>query len=252
MSDRSPKRPSTPREPIEPGDRPQIVITGASRGIGAAVAEELARRDFEVVGLSRTGDVPTGRGIAVDITDEAALASAIADIASVGPIIGLVNNAGLHTTGPTAELTVPAYEAVMRVNATAVMVASREIYPHLKANGRGIIINLGSFFDKIGAAQQLAYCASKAAIGAMTRVLAVEWARDNISVLNVAPGYIKTDLTPMWSDEEALSWLKKRVPMRRGGEPAEVARLIGALFSEDIPFLTGETIYLDGGHALNH
>jgi NAD(P)-dependent dehydrogenase (short-subunit alcohol dehydrogenase family) len=232
--------------------RNQIIVTGASRGIGAAVATDLATRGYGVVGLSRTGKVPVGRGIPCDITDEVALSEAIAGVASEGPIVGLVNNAGLHTTGPTAELSVAEYERVMRVNATSVMVASREVYPHLKANGRGIIINLGSFFDKVGAAQQLAYCASKAAIGAMTRVLAVEWARDNISVLNVAPGYIKTDLTPMWSDEKALAWLEKRVPMRRGGEPAEVARLIGALFSEDIPFLTGETIYLDGAHALNH
>jgi len=232
--------------------RNQIIVTGASRGIGAAVATDLAKRGYAVVGLSRTGKVPVGRGLACDITDEPALSETIAGIASEGPIVGLVNNAGLHTTGPTAELSVADYERVMSVNATSVMVASREVYPHLKANGRGVIINLGSFFDKIGAAQQLAYCASKAAIGAMTRVLAVEWARDNISVLNVAPGYIKTDLTPMWSDEKALSWLEKRVPMRRGGEPNEVARLIGALFSEDIPFLTGETIYLDGAHALNH
>jgi NAD(P)-dependent dehydrogenase (short-subunit alcohol dehydrogenase family) len=229
----------------------QIIVTGASRGIGAAIAVDLARRDFSVVGLSRSGDVPVGRGMVCDISDEAALIAAIAEVARAGPIVGLVNNAGLHTTGPTTELRVEDYERVMRLNATAVMVASREIHPHLKANGRGAIVNLGSFFDKVGAAQQLAYSASKAAIGAMTRVLAVEWARDNISVMNVAPGYIKTDLTPMWSDEKALSWLARRVPMKRGGEPAEVARLIGALFSEDIPFLTGETIYIDGGHALH-
>jgi len=252
MSDRSSGKSSDPLESNQTEGEPQIVVTGASRGIGAAVAVELAKRGFAVVGLSRSGDVQAGRGVACDITDEASLAFAIAEVAKAGPVVGLVNNAGLHTTGPSAELSVEEYDRVMRVNATAVMVASREIYPHMKANGRGVIINLGSFFDKIGATEQLAYCASKAAIGAMTRVLAVEWAKDNISVLDIAPGYIKTDLTPMWSDEKALSWLAKRVPMRRGGEPAEVARLIGALFSEDIPFLTGETIYIDGGHGLNH
>ena len=132
------------------------------------------------------------------------------------------------------------------------MIGCREIHPHLLAQGGGLIVNMGSFFDKIGAKEQLAYCASKAAIGAMTRVLAVEWARDGISVVNVAPGYIETELTPMWEDEQALAWLRKRVPMKRGGQPEEVARLIGALFSEGIAFLTGETIYLDGAHALNH
>jgi NAD(P)-dependent dehydrogenase (short-subunit alcohol dehydrogenase family) len=231
---------------------PQIIVTGASQGIGAAVAEELGRRGFGVVGLSRSGRTPVGRAVVCDVEDEAALVRTIAEVAEAGPLLGLVNNAGLHTTGRSAELETAEYERVMAVNATSAMIASREAYPHMKAHGRGIIVNMGSFFDKIGAAGQLAYCVSKAALGAMTRVLAVEWARDGISVLNVAPGYIETGLTPMWSDEKALAWLSKRVPLRRGGEPGEVARFVGALFSEDIPFLTGETIYLDGGHSLHH
>ena len=230
----------------------QIIVTGASRGIGRAVSTELARRGFAVVGLSRSGEVPAGRGIRCDVSNEAALKQAIAGVAQAGPIVGLVNNAGVHATGPSAELSTEDYESMMRVNATSVMIACREVHPFLKQAGRGIIVNMGSFFDKLGAAEQLAYCVSKAALGAMTRVLAVEWARDGISVLNVAPGYIRTDFSPMWEDERAVSWLEKRVPLGRGGEPEEVARLIGALYSEDIPFLTGETIYVDGAHALNH
>ncbi|MBW2426334.1 MAG: SDR family oxidoreductase [Deltaproteobacteria bacterium] len=232
--------------------RSQIIVTGASRGIGRAVAVELARRDFAVVGLSRSGDVPAGRGLCCDVADESALCEAIAGVAGEGPIGGLVNNAGIHMGGPSAELSVAEYERVLRVNATSAMVASREVYPHLKAAGGGLIVNMGSFFDKVGAAQQLAYSTSKAALGAMTRVLAVEWARDGISVVNVAPGYIKTEFSEMWQDEKALAWLTKRIPLRRGGEPEEVARLVGALFSEQIGFLTGETIYMDGAHALNH
>ena len=230
----------------------QIIVTGASRGIGRAVAAELAGRGFAVVGLSGAGEVPAGRGVRWDVSSEAALKEAIAEVARAGPIVGLVNNAGVHATGPSAELSTEEYESMMRVNATSVMIACREVYPFLKQAGRGIIVNMGSFFDKLGAAEQLTYCVSKAALGAMTRVLAVEWARDGISVLNVAPGYIRTDFSPMWEDERAVSWLEKRVPLGRGGEPEEVARLIGALYSEDIPFLTGETIYVDGAHALNH
>lgn len=232
--------------------RPQIIVTGASRGIGAAIALELDRRDYAVVGLSRSGDSPAGRGRACDVSNEVALRDAIAEVAAEGPIVGLVNNAGTHGTGPSAELATADYERVMTVNATAIMIACREIQPHLIAAEGGMIINIGSFFDKIGAAEQLAYCASKAAIGAMTRVLAVEWARHDISVVNIAPGYIETELTPMWQDEKALAWLRKRIPLRRGGRPEEIARMVGALYQEDIGFLTGETIYIDGAHALNH
>jgi len=230
----------------------QIIVTGASRGIGRAVATELARRGFAVVGLSRSGEVPAGRGVRCDVSNEAALKETIAEVAEAGPIVGLVNNAGVHATGPSAELSTEDYESMMRINATSVMIACREVHPFLKQAGRGIIVNMGSFFDKLGAPEQLAYCVSKAALGAMTRVLAVEWARDGISVLNVAPGYIRTEFSPMWEDERAVTWLEKRVPLRRGGEPEEVARLVGALFSEDIPFLTGETLYVDGAHSLNH
>jgi len=230
----------------------QIIVTGASRGIGRAVATELARRGFAVVGLSRSGEVPAGRGVRCDVSNEAALKETIAEVAEAGPIVGLVNNAGVHATGPSAELSTENYESMMRINATSVMIACREVHPFLKQAGRGIIVNMGSFFDKLGAPEQLAYCVSKAALGAMTRVLAVEWARDGISVLNVAPGYIRTEFSPMWEDERAVTWLEKRVPLRRGGEPEEVARLVGALFSEDIPFLTGETLYVDGAHSLNH
>ena len=141
----------------------------------------------------------------------------------------------------------------MRTNATAVFTACREAYPHLVAAGGGTIVNIGSFYDKIGVKRNLAYCASKAAVGAMTRCLAVEWASKGIRVLDVAPGYIETDL-----NREALvqgplhEFLQKRIPGRRHGTAQEVARLVAAIFSEDIPFLTGETIYIDGGQGIAH
>jgi Dehydrogenases with different specificities (related to short-chain alcohol dehydrogenases) len=109
------------------------------------------------------------------------------------------------------------------------------------------------FFDKLGVSRNLAYCASKAAIGAMTRCLAIEWARDNISVIDIAPGYIETDLNKEFlASEKIRGWLSKRIPVGRPGRTDEVARLVGVLFSERIDFLTGETIYIDGGQGMNH
>jgi len=231
----------------------RIVVTGASRGIGAAIALELAARGYRVAGTSRSGETVLGRGVACDVTDESALIRAIAAIADEGPIVGLVNNAGAYETVPTADLTAAAFEKTMRTNATSVLVASRAVRPHLAANGGGLIVNIGSFFDKLGVAGSTAYCASKAAVGAITRCLAVEWASENIRVMNVAPGYIETDLNrDFLRNEKIAHWLARRVPARRPGTPGEVARVVAGLFAEDVAFLTGETIYLDGGQGMNH
>ena len=230
----------------------RIVVTGASKGIGAAIAETLAARGFSPICLSRSGGAPAGVGMACDMTDEADIQRAFAAIAADGPIAGLVNNAGLHLIAPTDKLTVADYDAVMRLNATAVMLASREAFPLMKAEG-GRIVNIGSFFDKLGVPDNLAYCASKAAVAAMTRCLAVEWAKHGITAVNVAPGYIKTDLNRDYLEREKVqAWMAKRIPV---GEPAtanDVARFVGGLFVENVKYLTGETIYIDGGHGMNH
>ena len=231
----------------------QIIITGASRGIGAAIATNLDKRGHTVVGISRGGESAAGRGVACDMTDEQAVRKSFEKIASAGPIRALISNAGLHLSSASAELATSEYEQVMAINATSVIVSAREVYPYLKSNGGGTIINMGSFFDKLGVPANLAYCASKAAVAAMTRCLAVEWATDGIRVLNIAPGYIATDLNREFlAKEKVRQFLSNRIPTGSAGTADDVARLIGALLDESIPFLTGETIYLDGGQGMNH
>lgn len=230
----------------------KVIVTGASRGIGAAVAHALAAAGYEVIGLSRSGVSAAGRGIACDVTDEAALKAAIAEAAG-GRLVGLVNNAGAHRARTSAELPTAEFEEVMRLDATAVMIACREAYPHLKAAGGGTIVSMGSFFEKLGVPGSLAYCAAKAAVGAMTRVLASEWARDGIRVLALAPGYIETDLNRDFLHQPKVQeWLRRRVPVGRPGTPEEVARLVTLLFDPGLGFLTGETITIDGGQGMNH
>jgi NAD(P)-dependent dehydrogenase (short-subunit alcohol dehydrogenase family) len=231
----------------------QIIVTGAQRGIGAAIALELTARGFKVAATSRSGETAVGPGDVCDVTNEAELARTISAIAARGPIIGLVNNAGLHQTARATELDAATFETIMRTNATSVLVAAREVHAHIKAAGGGLIVNIGSFFDKLGVPGNTAYCASKAAVGAITRCLAVEWAADKIRILNVAPGYIETDLNADYlANDKVRAWLTKRIPTGRAGQPNEVARTVAMLFAADVEFLTGETIYLDGGQGMNH
>jgi NAD(P)-dependent dehydrogenase (short-subunit alcohol dehydrogenase family) len=238
-----------------------IAVTGASRGIGAAIAVELARRGYRVACLTRSGRGPETDAAAqyqdrfvtrvCDVDDEKSVREALKAIAQNGALHGLVNNAGIHLDGASHELETVTYERVMRTNATSVFTVSREAYPYLVAAGGGTIVNIGSFFDKIGVKRNLAYCASKAAVGAMTRCLAVEWASKGIRVLDVAPGYIVTDLNRDVLESGSLrEYIEKRIPGRRPGTVEEIARLVAGIFSEDIPFLTGETIYIDGGQGI--
>ncbi|NKB57638.1 MAG: SDR family oxidoreductase [Alphaproteobacteria bacterium] len=236
-----------------------IAVTGSSRGIGAEIVRELARRGFTVGCLSRGGglpdDIPTNATLlpfTCDVTDEDSVTAALAGFAqAAGGLNGLVNNAGVLKEHKSAELSVADYDNVMRTNATSVMMVSREAYPYLCAADGGAIVNIGSFWDKIGVPRNLPYCASKAAIAAITRCHAVEWARDGISVMNIAPGYIETDFNhDFFADKKTREWLRQRAPMQKPGTVGDVARLVAALFSEDIPFLTGDTIYLDGAQSV--
>lgn len=242
-----------------------IIVTGASRGIGAVVALELARRGHRVGCLSRGGIGPRGLNIPDalkprlvplkgDVLDEEAVAAALETFAhEAGSIDGIVNNAGVHIARPSESQPLAEFENVLRTNTMGTFSVCQKAYPHLVASGGGLVINMGSFFDKLGVRHNTAYCASKAAVAAISRCLAVEWAGKGIRVMTVAPGYIETDLNREFlASEKIRTFLASRIP---AGDPAkadQVARLIACLFEEQIPFLTGETIYLDGGQGIAH
>lgn len=241
-----------------------IAVTGANRGIGAAIALALARDGYTVACLTRGATVPEAPAgerlagklipIGCDVLDEAQVHAALERAAREGGgLTGLVNNAGVHAEAKSAELPVAEYERLMATNARSVFIVAREAYPHLVRAGGGLIVNIGSFFDKLGVKRNLAYCASKAAVGAITRCLAVEWAAKGIRVMNVAPGYIETELNAEALKADALrAFLQQRIPGGKPGSAQSVARLVASLFDEDIAFLTGETIYLDGGQGMAH
>ena len=114
------------------------------------------------------------------------------------------------------------------------------------------MVNLGSYWERLGVRANTAYCASKAAVSGLTRCLAVEWARDNISVYTVAPGYVETDMNAeILANPRFRAWLERRIPVGRPGSVDEVARFVALLFAEKIHYLTGETIVMDGAQSIN-
>ena len=248
-------------------NRDCIVVTGASRGIGAAIALTLAQQGNEVICLSRSGALPSTAANAdpkvverfhaasADVTDQGAMVKAFEQLREKGwRVKGLVNNAGLHIDEASATVPLAQWSQIMEMNATSVVIASQAAYPRMVEAGGGLIVNIGSFFDKLGVKRNLAYCASKAAVGAITRVLAVEWASKGIRAINVAPGYIVTDLNADAMDEGGAlrAYLDKRIPGKQPGNAADVGALVALLFTPAGTFLNGDTIYLDGGQSIAH
>lgn len=247
-----------------------VIVTGASRGIGASIAFDLASRGFKVVCVSRSGatpEIPVGRGeicsrtiddqlipLAADVTSKENMRRAVSEVVGRGlTLAGIVNNAGIHSDCVSAELTSESFRETLDVNTIAVMQGCQLVYPELVKCGGGLIVNIGSFFDKLGVKRNVAYCASKAAVGAITRVLAVEWAKHGIRVINVAPGYIATDLNRESMESGPLSdYLTKRIPAGKAGDANDVSAVVASLFEIDSPFLTGETLYVDGGQGIAH
>ncbi len=240
-----------------------VAVTGASRGLGAAMALELAGRGLTVGCLSRKGAGPEDAAVpadcaerlvnlACDVDDPASVRAALAALVErTGSLHALVNNAGIHRQGRSESFDLDAFAAVLRTNALGTFAACQAAHPHLLASGGGVIVNIGSHYDKMGVKFNAAYAASKAAIGAVTRCLAVEWAKQGIRVVDVAPGFTLTDLNRShMQDERFRAFIERAIPRGRPGEAWEVARLVGAIVAEDIPFLTGETLYIDGGQAI--
>jgi NAD(P)-dependent dehydrogenase (short-subunit alcohol dehydrogenase family) len=241
------------------------LVTGASRGIGRAIALALGAAGAAIACAARSIDqveaaaaaIRAGGGAArafrLDVTrteDVAATVRAVEE--ALGPIDVLVNNAGITFERKTLELTDEEWERMLATNLTSMFRCARAVAPSMIARGGGRIINLGSMWGRMGVPRYTAYCVSKAGVDALTRCLAVEWARHGIRVNSLAPGYIRTDFsTEVMADERTRNLILSKIPMRRLGEPEEVGPLAVYLASPASEFLTGQTIYLDGGQTIS-
>ncbi|GGC97417.1 oxidoreductase [Tersicoccus solisilvae] len=223
-------------------DGARALVTGGTGGIGAACARRLRAEGVDVV----TADLHPDADIRCDITDEAAVAALAAH---VGRVDVLVNSAGIQgLERPLTATTLVDWQRVFRVNVDGTFLLCRAVVPGMTARGWGRIINLASIAGKEGNARQSAYSASKAAVIGLTKALAKELAETGVLVHAVAPAIIRTPLNAE-TDPDTFARLLDKIPMRRAGEPDELAALVAWLASAECTFTTGAVHDLSGGRA---
>lgn len=237
------------------------LVTGASSGIGRELAVGLARagarvalsgRSIERLAATRQTILDAGgasEAFAYELGDPDAIASLVAAVMEqLGQIDILVNCAGMNKREPIAEVSPETYDRIMDVNLRSVYFLSQAVLPHLQARGGGKVINVGSLTTSYGVGNLSVYGMTKSAIGQLTRVMAVEWAKENIQVNCLCPGWIATELTqPLWNDPHRRQWILDRVPMNRPGQPKDLVGFVLYLASPASAFTTGQTFYIDGG-----
>lgn len=236
----------------------RVLVTGASRGIGRAIASKLAADGFAtVINFRSRSDAAEETQAAIqavggeaallpfDVADRGAAAAALQeDMAAKGPYYGVICNAGVHSDSAFPGMSPDAWDRVLRTNLDGFYNVLRPlVMPMVRARAGGRIVTIASASGTMGNRGQVNYSASKAGLIGATRSLALELAKRQITVNSVAPGLIETDMTENLPKEE----MARLIPMRRMGTPEEVAAVVSFLFSEGSSYVTGEVIAVNGG-----
>ncbi len=229
------------------------VVTGASRGIGKAIAEALSNHYF-VIGTATssagaeaiTAALPNGTGLRLDVGDAQSVGDFLTAVAEIGQPAVLVNNAGITRDNLLLRMKQEEWEQVIDTNLTAVFTLSKAFLKGMTRARQGRIINISSVVGSMGNAGQSNYAASKAALGGFSRSLAREVGSRGITVNVVAPGFIDTDMTRELSEQQQQAMLTQ-IPLARLGAAEEVAAVVNFLASDAAAYISGETIHVNGG-----
>ncbi len=237
------------------------LVTGASGDIGRALAWGFAWAGAAVALNGRTqgrlealqqeiqGQGGEAAVFLADLSDLAAISALVtAVVERFGRIDILVNCAGTNRRQPIMDVTPEVYDQIMATNLRSAYFLSQAIVPHMMRQGGGKIINIGSLTSTIGLGDVSVYGMTKGALAQLTKTMAVEWAEYNVQVNCLCPGFIATELTaPIWADPERRRWILDRLPIKRPGRPADLVGMAIYLASSASDYMTGQSIYIDGG-----
>jgi len=238
----------------------RILVTGSSKGIGRALATGLADHGADVIlnargaqSLEIAANEMRAAGHSVttsvfDVTNADAVADAIAEIETDGPIDGLINNAGMQFRTPLEDYPEDKWDALFATNVKSIFLVSKAVAKGMIARGRGRIVNIASVQSELARPGIAPYTATKGAVRNLTRGMATDWAAHGLQVNAIAPGYFKTPLNQALVDDPAFTeWLEKRTPAGRWGNVEELQGAAVFLTSDAASFMNGQTIFVDGG-----
>ena len=240
----------------------KAVITGASKGLGYAMAKALSQAGADVVLTARTmplleelAQEITGYGckaipLKCDVSDYDQVQKMIQNAAAeMGKIDILINNAGIALDRPFKDMSFDEWEKILQVNINSTFSTCKAVGPYMVKQRSGKVINISSVLGERATWNSLAYCTTKAALIQFTRALAFEWARYRVHVNSIAPGYFKTEMNELFDEyPETKRRLLEHIPFGRMGNPEELDGLAIFLSSEASNYITGQTIFIDGGY----
>jgi NAD(P)-dependent dehydrogenase (short-subunit alcohol dehydrogenase family) len=240
------------------------MVTGGTRGLGEVCARTLAGAgaDIAVCGrsaedLKRVTDEirklgRTAEGFSIDVTSKKSVSQAVDRILETfGRIDILVNNAGVNYRVPVLEFPEDEWDRVINTNLKGYFLVAQAVVPQMLQNGYGKVINMSSILGTVGLPHQVAYASSKGGVDQMTKVMAIEWARQGVRVNAIGPTYFETELvTQIRNDPERFNFINERTPMGRWGYLPELEGAVIFLASPASDFITGQTIYVDGGWTI--
>lgn len=231
-----------------------VVVTGGSRGIGAAIVRRFAGAEDQVYffyeksaeAAAQVASETGATALRCDVTEEAQVLEAFAQIP---PVDVLINNAGIADYNPINWMEAKTFRRIMDVNVTGPFLCTKAVLPAMLQRQGGVILNTASMWGLVGASCEVAYSASKAGLIGMTKALAKELGPSGIRVNAVAPGVIVTEMTGNLS-EETMEELRQSTPLERLGQPEDVAETMWFLASEQASFITGEIVNVSGGFVI--